>query len=210
VKNLVVVVTKPQSWIIALYGLLMYVPLAGFADLWGTPFLMTVYQLDPSTASSTVLAMYIGIGFGAPIFPLLCERFKAYKPAVFIAPFGALVFLSAVFYFSPMPHWLLVTLLFLAGLFLGGQFLAFSMTCALNPLSASATAGGFHNMICMLSGVIFQPFIGWLLDYSWHGAYVNGIRAYSTSNYMFALSSISISLFFACFVVLFIKEVYSK
>ena len=85
---------------------------------------------------------------------------------------------------------------------------SFSMTCALNPLSASATAGGFHNMMCMLSGVIFQPFIGWLLDLVWKGGYANGAHVYTPSEYIFALSAIVVSLLLACLVIIPIKEKY--
>lgn len=209
-KNVIEVMRKPQSWFIALYGFLMYIPLSGFADLWGPPFLISTYKLDKATVGAIISAMYIGIGLGAPLFPFLCDRLKAYKPTVFIAAFGALIFLTAALYLPDLPLWLLGIFLFLTGVFLGGQFLGFSMTCALNPLSASATAGGFHNMMCMISGVIFQPFIGWLLDYSWKGSYMDGIRAYTPSDYTFALSSITISLIIACIIVFFIEEKYTK
>jgi sugar phosphate permease len=207
--SIIEVIQKPQSWLIALYGLFMYVPLAGFADQWGPHFFISVYKFDKATAGAVNSAMLIGIGAGAPLFPFICKYFNAYKPAVFIAALGALICLSAVFYIPALPFWFLFILLMLAGFFLGGQFLAFSMTCALNPLSASGTAGGFHNMLCMLSGVIFQPFIGWLLDFNWKGGYINGIRAYTSSNYIFALSSITICLFLACLVILLIEEKYS-
>jgi hypothetical protein len=62
----------------------------------------------------------------------------------------------------------------------------------------------------MLSGVIFQPFIGWLLDHSSGGKMLNGIRVYDPMDFAFALSSISISLLLACFVVFLIKEQYTK
>ncbi|MBS0271960.1 MAG: MFS transporter [Proteobacteria bacterium] len=208
--SVIEVMRKPQSWFIALYGFLMYVPLSGFTDQWGPPFFMSVYGFDKSTAGAINSALLVGIGVGAPSFPFLCARLKAYKPTIFIAALGAFLCLSAVFYLPSLPFWLLITLLFLAGVFLGGQFLAFSMTCALNPLSASATAGGFHNMICMLSGVIFQPFIGWLLDYSWNGNYINGVREYTSADFSFAVSSISISLVFACIIILLIQEKYTK
>ncbi len=209
-RSVLEVIRNPQSWFIALYGFLMYVPLSGFTDQWGPHFFMSVHHFDKATAGATNSALLVGIGVGAPLFPFLCKRLKAYKPTVFTAAFGALVCLSAVFFLPALPFWLVITLLFLAGVFLGGQFLAFSMTCALNPLSASATAGGFHNMLCMLSGVIFQPLIGWLLDYKWSGSYINGIRTYTTSDYNLALSSISISLVMACLIVFLIEEKYSK
>ncbi len=208
--NILEVIRKPQSWFIGLYGAFMYVPLSGFADLWGPPFLMSVYQFDKATAGAAVSALYVGIGLGSPLFPLLCQRLEAYRPTVLISAVGAMIILSLVFYLPVLPFWLLVMLLFFAGLFLGGQFLAFSMTCALNPLSASATAGGVHNMICMLSGVIFQPLIGRLLDYSWQGSYVNGVRVYTHSDFTFAFSSISISLLLACVMVSLIEEKYLR
>lgn len=141
------VLRKPQSWLIGMYGFLMYIPLSGVTDIWGPPFLMTSYNLDKSMAGAINSALYIGLGLGSTSFPFLCNHIKAYKPTVFISAFGSLVMLSAVYYVSDMPLWLLTSCLFLAGFFLGGQFLAFSMTSALNPLSASGTAGGFHNMI---------------------------------------------------------------
>ncbi len=206
--SVIEVIRRPQSWLIAIYGFLMYVPLSGFSDLWGTPYLMATYQLDKPTAATINSAMLVGLGLGSPLFPFLCNLFKAYKPTVFLSAFGALFFISLIFYVPGLPLWLLVACLFLTGLFLGGQFLAFSMTCRLNPLSASATAGGFQNMISMLSGVIFMPLIGWLLDYAWKGGYADGVRVYSVSEYTFALSSITLSLIASCLIIIPIKEKY--
>lgn len=206
--NILEVIRNPQSWLIAAFGFLTYVPLSGFTDLWGTPYLMTTYQLDKPTAATINSVVLIGLGLGSVLFPFLCNFLKAYKPTVFISAFGSLIFYAIILYFPGMPLWFLITCLLFAGVFLGGQFLAFSMTCSLNPLSASATAGGFHNMLCMMSGVIFMPFIGWLLDYAWQGGYANGVRVYSNAEYTFALSSIIISLVVSCLIIIPIKEKY--
>ncbi len=202
------VIRKPQSWLIALYGFSMYVPLAGFTDLWGTPFLTAVYHLDKTTAATVNSLLYVGLGLGAPLVPFLCQLFNAYRPVIFISAFVPLILLSAVFYFPVFPLWALMGLLFVSGAFLSGQFLAFAMTCALNPLSASGTAGGFHNMICMLSGVVAQPLIGWVLDRTWQGGCQAAIHTFTHVEYAFALSSIIAALVMACGTVLFIKEQY--
>ena len=188
----------------------MYVPLSGFADLWGPPFFKDVYNFDKDTAGWISTVIYIGLGLGAPIFPFFCNKLKAYKPTVFISAFGSLIFLSAIIYLPILPFWLLITFLLLTGFFLAGQFLAFPMTCALNPLSASATAGGFQNMISMFSGLLFQPLIGFLLDLSWKGGFENGIRYYTASEYTFSLSSIIVFLIAACLIVIPIQEKYVK
>lgn len=206
--NIIEVVRKPQSWLLALFGFLMYIPLSGVTDIWGPPFLIAAYNLDKTTAGAVNSALYVGMGIGSPFFPLLLNFLKAYKPTIFIAAIGALVMLSVVYYVPGLPLWLLTGCLFLAGLFLSGQFLAFSMVSALNPLSASGTAGGFQNGVCMISGIIFQPFLGWLLDFSWAGAIVNGARVYTISEYTFAFTSIVIALFLACLCIIPIKERY--
>lgn len=210
IQSILEVTRKPQSWIIALYGFFMYVPLSGFIDQWGPSFFIASYGVSKSTAGAMNSVMLVGIGLGAPLFPFICKYLNAFKPVIFISAFGAALALSTVMYIPGLPIWLVTSLLFLTGFCLGGQFLAFSMTCSLNPLSVSATAGGFHNMLCMMSGVIFQPLIGWLLDYSWSGTYTHGVRAYLPEDYIVALSSVTISLFLACLVVMFINEQYSK
>lgn len=207
--NIITVIRQPQSWLIALYGFLMYIPLSAFTDLWGTPYLMTAYQLDKPIAAMVNSVALVGLGLGSPAFSFLCNVIKSYKITVFLSAVGALLMFAIIFYVPGLPLWLLVSCLFLAGLSLGGQFLAFAMTCALNPLSASGTAGGFHNMICMLSGVIFMPFIGWLLDSAWQGKVVDGVRTFTTAEYTFALSSISLVLVLACLIIFLIKEKYS-
>lgn len=206
--NIFEVIRKPQSWLIAFYGFLMYIPLSGFSDIWGTPFLMSTYGLDKMTAGTVNSVLYIGLGLGSPLFSFLCNWLNAYKPTILISALGSLITLSVVFYIPGMPLWLLVSCLFLAGFCLGGQFLAFSMASAINPLSAAGTAAGFQNMICMLSGVLCQPFLGWLLDLSWEGTSLNGIRVYSLSGYMFSFSPIIICLVLACISIIPIKEKY--
>lgn len=206
--NIITVVSKPQSWLLALFGFFMYIPLSGVTDIWGPPFLMAAYNLDKPTAGAINSALYIGMGVGSPLFPVVLNFFKAYKPTIFIAAFGSFVMLSIIYYVPGLPLWLLTSCLFLAGLFLGGQFLAFSMASALNPLSVSGTAGGFQNGICMISGIVFQPLLGWLLDFSWQGVVVNGVRVYTTLEYTFAFSSIVGALFLACLIIIPIKERY--
>lgn len=205
-SGILAVVSKPQSWLIALYGGLMYVPLSGFADLWGTPYLMTAYALDKQSAAAINSIILVGLGAGSPLFSFFCNFLQSYKKTVWISAFGAFIIFAGVLSFPGMPLWLLVCSLFLCGFFLSGQFLGFSMTCALNPLSASGTAGGFHNMVCMLSGVIFTPLIGWFLQ----GWDETEVRTFTTSEYTFSLSTIGIALLLACFTIFFIKEKYPK
>ena len=102
----------------------------------------------------------------------------------------------------------ILILLFLGGLLLGGQFMTYSIICDINPLSVTGMATGFQNMFCLMSGVIFQPLIGQILDWLWEESYENGVRLYSVIAYQEALSSVLVALAIATLTSLFIKEAY--
>jgi hypothetical protein len=104
-------------------------------------------------------------------------------------------------------------LLFLGGLSFTGQVLCFAAVTELMPLSASGVAIGVINMIVMLSGVIFEPLVGWLLEYSWlksGGTFINGVPHYSVEAFRFALLPLPISLGLSLLLTRFIKETYPR
>jgi hypothetical protein len=66
-------------------------------------------------------------------------------------------------------------------------------------------------MMVMVSGVIFQPLIGILLDMHWTGAVLeNGVRLYSSSNFMFALSVLPVGTVVALITICFMKETHGQ
>ena len=209
-EGLQVIVKKGQTWLLAFYGIMMYVPLAGFADMWGVPFLTQVHHLNKQFASLSTSAFYLGVGIGTPLFAFLSDRLKRFKISLLGSALGALVPFMVIIYGPDLPSYTVVIMLFIAGIMLGGQFMAYSIVCEINPLSVSGMATGFQNMVCLLSGVIFQPFIGWLLDLFWEEAYENGVRFYSSATYQVALTSVILALLFAILASLFIREAYPE
>ena len=211
-EGIVLIVKKPQTWILALYGMLLYVPLSGFADLWAVPFFEIKYNLSREAASDAVTALYIGMGLGAPSVNWMVNYFKSYKCNLYLAAVLPLILLSFVIY-APV-EWvgynLLLVLLFTSGFFLGSQFLIFTVICEMNPLSVSSTAGGFLNMMCMTSGVVFQPFIGKLLDMNAGNLLEGGIHHYTIENFLVAMITIPAALLGGTLLLPFIKEVYGK
>lgn len=204
-ESLLAIITKRQTWLIAFYGILMYVPLSAFADLWGVKFLVEVYKIEKTMAAQAISNIYIGMGIGSLFFPLLCQRLKAYRPGLYISASMTTLLFLIILMNSSFSIWLLSILLFLMGGFIAGQFLGFSVVCELNPRQVSATAAGFQNMVCMMSGVIFQPLIGYFLQF-----YSLTPGNYQPSDYIFALSSIPIATLGAFFLVFLIHEVYPQ
>jgi len=209
-EGLKLILRKSQTWLLAFYGIMMYVPLAGFADMWGVPFLTHVHHMDKQAASLSTSFLYLGVGLGTPLFAFFSDHYKQFKFSLLISAIGALLAFMIIIYGPDLPDATVITILFVAGLLLGGQFMAYSIVCEINPLSVSGMATGFQNMVCLLSGVIFQPLIGRILDLFWENTLENGVRIYSVAMYQMALTSVIISLLFAILISLFIKEAYPQ
>lgn len=209
-QGLIIILQKGQTWLLAFYGIMMFVPLAGFADMWGVPFLTQVHHMDKQTASLSTSFLYLGVGLGTPLFAFISDYFKKFRMSLLGSSLGTLIPFVIVVYGPDLDSTVVISLLFFAGLMLGGQFMTYSIVTEINPLSVSGMATGFQNMVCLLSGVIFQPFIGFLLDLYWENAYENGVRLYSSAIYQMALTSVIVSLLFAILASLFIKEAYPE
>jgi sugar phosphate permease len=202
-KNTLLVLKNRQSWLIGTYGALMYVPLAAFCDLWGVSFLTDVYGIDKGVASGLVPMVYLGLGLSAPFSGALSNVFQSYrKPLILGSVATSLVFLF--FMMQPSYSYLMFALLLLLlGVAMMPQFLTFSLMVDVNSRELGGTAGGVNNMFSMLSGVIFQPLIGFLLSYF--------ASTWSTQMcYRAAFISIPLATILASILPFFIKDTWAK
>ncbi|MCP4923771.1 MAG: MFS transporter [bacterium] len=193
-ESLSYVLSNPKTWVIGLYGGLMYVPLSGFADLWGTPFIVSVYGVGKADAASAALTFYIGIGVGCPFSAIISGYLNSYLKPMRYGAIGVMIFFLILLY-APIPFWATYPILFAAGFFSAAQFMAFVTVNILNPKKYSATATGVHNMLCMISGIIFQPLIGYILDSL--ATTVAGAHVYTPENYRWALLIVPVALMFS-------------
>ena len=206
-SSLSCVLSNSKTWVIGLYGGLMYVPLAGFADLWGTPFIVSVYNVDKTDAASAALTFYIGIGFGAPFSAIISDFLNSNLKPMRYGALGVFLFFMILF-FIPIPFWATYILLFSAGFFSSMQFMAFVTVNSINPKQYSATATGVHNMLCMSSGVICQPLIGFVLERV--TVPVAGEVSYTSMDYKKALMVIPVAMFFSWAVTFLFGEIENK
>ncbi len=210
-SGLRIVAGNPQSWLIGLYGCFMYLPLSAFAELWGVPYLMQLHGIDNEAASSATVMVFIGMALGCPASAWLSDKVQSR-----IKIMGASALLTAflfvfVVYCPILSLNLTFGLLFITGFIAGGQILYFAAAKEINPPQTSATTVGFTNTLVMASGIIFQPLLGYLLDYAWDGMRTAvGIPLYSTYAYQIALSPVPICLLLSWFILRFVKDTYPK
>jgi MFS family permease len=209
-RGLKYIFSNKQTWIVSIYGGLMYAPTTAFAGLWGVPFLISAYHISQPVAAGMISFIFIGWVFGGPFWGWLSDRLQRRKLPLVISAIGALATMSCIIYVHNLPIMVMNSLLFGFGFLSGGFLPVFSIVKEINPPEHNAAALGFVNTLNMVGGAIAQPLIGYILDFYWSGQLESGARVYQLANFDMALSLLAIMLLCAILLLPFIKETYGK
>ncbi len=210
-SGIVRVMRHPQSWIIALYGGLMFTPFTTFGPVWGVPFLVKSFHLTRTGAASMLSLIFLGFAIGAPLLGAFSDRLKRRRLPLYLASFGALICLTAVICFPKyLSIWAVNILLFSFGFFTSGFLSAFSMMRENHLPEHNTTSLGFMNMINMIGGALIMPLIGWAIDHLWDGTMQNGIRTYHLLDYQTALFILPLGIALSLCILPFLKETHAK
>ncbi len=186
-KNLTQVLAYPQSWAIALYALFIWAPIATFAALWGVPFLKSAHHLSTLQASEAISVIWIAMAIACPITGWLSDKLG--QRCSLLAALGilGLIGISLVVYDSSLTMWELYACLALIGWSAAGQSLSFAAIKDNQPAHLTGAANGFNNMLIVVGGALFQPLVGFLLDWHWAGTLAHGTKVYTPADFHFAL-----------------------
>jgi MFS family permease len=182
-SGLVSAVKRPQTWIIGSFGFFMTAPMLSFAGLWGVPYMSKAYDLSRAESGLAVSTLLIGWAFGAPSAGWVSDHLKRRKLPMLVGGVITLSTICGLIYLPNLPLNAAYGLLFLNGLSSGTMVICFALAREHNELSASGSVLGMINMMVMVSGALFQPLIGWLLDLNWDGITANGSPVYSLEAY---------------------------
>lgn len=207
-EGLKILAANKQSWIVAIVASLSYLPLSAFTELWAVPFLMHRYGIDNEAAASANVMLFVGVGIGSPLVVWISDYLKSRIRTMGYAFAGSfLSFLLIIWLPVPLP--VMYLLLLTAGLFTAAQILCFASVKESNSDDVSATAVGFTNAIVMCGPIIFQPFMGHLLDLAWGGQKTaDGLPLYSSYDYQMAMTAIPICLFLSAIMLKIVRETY--
>lgn len=200
-----------QIWLVGLIGGVFYLPITAFAELWGVPYIMKVYNINNQEASKATVMIFIGMALGGWIFSYIAHWLKSYKLAITIGTFFASILFVAISFASHFSYNETVLMLFSIGFLLGAELLVFTIARDSTSDLFNATAMGFVNGIVSLIGFIFQPFLGKILDLFWNGEISeNGVRIYSLENYQYAIFALLAAFFIGLIALIFVKDNYRK
>lgn len=206
-----VICINPQMWLIGIIGCLLYLPASVFLDLWGIPFLKTVYQLTPEQAANVSQLTFLGWIISGPLIGFISDKIKRRRMPLVITSGLAASLLCIVFYVHGLSLTELYTLFFITGFCCGAHPLCFALGKENNPARISGTAVAVTNMLIMLGGMVFQPVVGKLLDlHASNSIGANGLPVYGAGDYTFALSIIPLGVILGIFLSTFLKETYCQ
>lgn len=202
------VVGNVQTWkgTIILAGVMGGI--TSISGLWGIPYLMHVYDLSKTQASSYVLAMTLGVMAGSPLMGYLADKLGRRKPILLAG--SALYTLSwlgiLVIDKGQLALPLLYALLFAAGLSGVSFILTFATAKEANRPSLSGIATSVVNTGGFFGAALLNITIGMLLDARWAGVYRSGTRVYPLSAYRAGFSLYLLGGLLAFLVALTLQE----
>ena len=199
---------KPQMWLAGLVGCMLYLSLSAFAESWGIAYLQVSYHLSRSQATISNTMIFWGWLIGSPIAGWLSDYWRSRRLPLMLGAFAAAI-IFAVILWVPVPLWALRTLLFIFGFFCSAEIICFAIGRDLNKNVYAATAVSFINMVVMISGMVFQPLIGKLLETGGHTV-IRGGMVYPAHAYRLAFAAIPIALLLACVMIYFLKESHGR
>lgn len=204
------ILLSKQSWFVALYALLLWAPMSGFASLWGVPFLINVYHLSSSTAALVCSMMWLGLAVASPFLGWASTNFRSRVwPLALSAGMGAIAFAILLLFHVSAVGWLMV-LIFVSGAACAGQALSFTVIKENNKPGQRATAIAFNNMAVVISGAIFQPVLGKLLEFHCGGE-GSGLAMCQAHHYRTSMMLVLVVYVLAYVIAqFFIKESYGK
>jgi sugar phosphate permease len=195
-----------NNWLITLYSGLVFSPLSVLGGLWGNPFLQQAYQLSRTQSAALISLMFIGFGLGSPLFGLISDRLGKRLAPMKWGAFLSMIFISIVIYSPGLPLWLLGMVLFCFGCAAGAFMLGFTLGTEINSLTLAATVVALINTGDSVFESFTEPLLGKLLDLTWNGEIVDGVRYFTVQHYQCAFIPLPIYFALGLLLLFFIKE----
>ena len=196
-----------QNWFSGLFISFINFPVAVLGALFGVPYLTQVHGFLFIHAAAITSMLFFGMIFGSPFFGWISDHIKKRKPPMYVGSIFCLIFMLTVIYLPVITPFWGYLLFFLVGFTSSCQVLGYPIITENNPPHISGAALSLSTFLIMgLGYCLGLPFVGWLLNYTWDGKMVDGIRMYSMSSYQAALLTLPVALAIGILMAFLIKE----
>jgi MFS family permease len=142
-----------------------------------------LYGLDRTGASLYTTLALGGFALGCLVMGWLSDHLGRRKPVLVGACVLSVLAWSALILLPWGPGWTGMTLYALLGLSAGGFVVGYAAAKEVVPPGVAGMAIALVNTGLFLGAAILQPAFGWVLDLTWDGTLVDGVRHYAWVDY---------------------------
>ncbi len=210
-SSIKLVFSNRNNWLGGIYTSLMNLPVFLLGALWGIHYLSEVHHISPVQASYATTMFFVGVIFGSPTFGWFSDRIGRRVLPMIVGAILSLGVMLVLMYAPNLTLNELIALFFLIGFVTSSQVLSYPAIAELNPSSLTSTAVSIASISIMVSGAIFQPFFGWVMESHWdHSMTADGIPLYSASDFMNAMMIMPVAFVLSLFIGWMIKESFCQ
>lgn len=197
-----------RNWVCGIYTCLLNLPIFILGGFMGTMFLTNVHHIEHKQASIVTMMIFMGTIIGSPLVGWLSDRIRMRKPPMII---GAILSILTVFVLIYAQNVSMVTLMFcffFLGLFTSSQVISYPVVSESNSRLLTAMCVSCVSLTTIGGGALFEPVFGWLLDYHWNGALVDGVPLFTAADYQFAMWLFPIGFAISLLATTLIRETH--
>lgn len=195
-----------EVWKTALVASTMSGPMLAIGGLWGTPYLMSAFEISRPAAAGIVSLLLLGWAFGAPFNGWLSDHI-GHRKLLLVCGSGVLsLAVGVLILFPPQSLWASAVLLVITGSSGAAMAITFALARENSPKDISGSVTGIVNSMTVASGAVLQPGVGLILDRVWDGTVVDGVRIYQASDYRVAFTLILATTVIGFLTTLTLKE----
>ena len=157
--------------------------LFSFAGLWGVPLLGDVFGLTKNEASLYTTVSLFAFAVGSLGMGWVSDHLGHRKPVIVTTALLSVLAWFALGLLSWGPGWSGYLLYGLLGLAAGGFVVSYAAAKEVCLPASAGMAIALVNTGLFLGAAVMQPAFGWVLDLTWDGTLVEGLRRYAWSDY---------------------------
>ncbi len=177
-------VMNGQNIACGIYTGMMNLPVMLLGAMWGSLFLIQVHGMSLVEAAFVTSMVCMGTIVGCPLVGFISDKMTKRKPVMLAGAISSLA-IFALILLAKEPDTIIFSILFFAlGLTTSTQVLSYPLITENNPPELTGTSMGISGILIMGLALVLQPISGMLIDYGWDGKLVDGIRFYSSSDFM--------------------------
>lgn len=161
----------------SLFAGLMIGPLEGFADAWGSSFMISIYGLEKTVADKISFSVFLGMCAGCIILPYIADRTRLFFGVTIFSGFIMLGCMMLILNGAADIN-NLIYICIIMGIFCAYQVVIIPKIATFVSEERSGMAGAAANMILMTFGWVYHNAIGKSLDF-FGSSNIDGVKSYT-------------------------------